>query len=177
MRLLCVIFVCLNLLGCSTARAFQLRYTDRALNWISADSEYHRYKHGQVEAYEELRHLRLLTSLEAMASRIVELGITYTPEDVDFMSYAWVTLIKKTGDCDDFQELWREILNGKGKTVRVCVYAKPDKVHAALLFYPRETDLLYLLSNNRIWGKGVVGEEDRLIRSFYGECTENWYKY
>lgn len=150
-------------------------FVQKIYNWVPADIEAAKYLDRETESREYLQMLRGLPTIYLQAEHLVKDGFHWHAENFDFTSYAWVTIARKRGDCDDFMELWREILKVKGETKRVTV-TSGDSAHAMLFFYDAHGNL-YLLSNLQVLGTGKKGDEDRLVRLHYGDKTRCWIAY
>jgi hypothetical protein len=147
-----------------------VRDAERLYNWVLADAEAAKYKDEKPQARKYLQDLRALKTLYEVAFTIQKDGFHWKKENFDFTSYPWVTIARRRGDCDDFRELWRSALKGKGRTRRVFVNSTEGRAHAMLLF--EGGDKLYLLSNTRVRGVGEPGGGEKLARLFYGDKTQ-----
>jgi len=183
LRSLLAVLFSLLAVGCTCQqqkpfRKFWRQHIKKTYNWVLADSEAAKYQENETEARAYLRTLRGMDSPYAVANQLQTDGFHWHAESVDFTSYAWVTIARKRGDCDDFMCLWEAVLKYKGRTKRVSVSSKEDRAHAMLMFYPEGSPtVIYLLSNSRVLGSGRPGDEDRLIRLFYGDKTDCYILY
>lgn len=180
-RMLCVLIL-LSSVGCTCAdkmafRKFHRTVTLRLYNWVLADNEMSKYKDREAEARAYLGELRAIDSPFTIASKLRHDGFHWHKESVDFVSWAWVTIARKRGDCDDFMNLWEAIFKRKGKTEKVSVTSKEGGGHAMLLFTPQGTSTLYILSNSRVLGTDGNGDFERLIRLFYRDKTDCFLRY
>lgn len=167
------------LCGCSTvtesATRVWLRHLDKIGNWVQADAEALKYKAEEEAARAYLKELREIEDLNKISAKLVADGFHWRREAVDFTNYAWVTIAKRRGDCDDFAILWESVLKYRGKTERVFVSCLNGSAHAMLLFF--EGDVYYLLSNLKVFSIGPVGKEEEAIRRFYGDDTGTIVRY
>ena len=182
MRLVVLLILAMFFAGCTCQqkmafRKFHKNVTFKLYNWTLADNEMSKYKDKEAEARAYLKALRVLDDPYKIATMLRADGFHWRKENVDFVSWAWVTIARKRGDCDDFMHLWEEILKRKGKTERVSVTSTGGGGHAMLLFIPNGSTLLYLLSNVGVRARGLVGDHEKLIRLFYGNKTECFIRY
>lgn len=140
-------------------------------NWVQADAEALKYKDEEPAARAYLRDLREMSSVRAISIKLRNDGFHWRRERFDFTNYPWVTIAKRRGDCDDFVALWAAALKYKdGETSKVFVSSKEGGAHAMLLY--RAGGTLYLLSNLDVLAVGRPGEEEELVRTFYGDKTK-----
>lgn len=165
--------------SCQTENAFKkiwCGHVKKLYNWVLADNEASKYKDREAAARAYFGELRKLNDPRMVATKLRRDGFHWHKENVDFTSWAWVTIARKRGDCDDFMHLWEELAKGwEGRTKRVSVSSKDGGGHAMLLYY--KSTLLFLFSNLRVLGKGVPGDEEDLIKKFYGDRTRCWIIY
>jgi len=171
-RALCLILV-LALGGCLSVESFSTKlwskHLDKTTNWVQADAEALKYKAEEAAARLYLQELRDLPSLDAVSIKLVYDGFHWRRELLDFTNYPWVTIAKRRGDCDDFMMLWAAILKYKTGEIRKVFVASDTGAHAMLLY---ESGFeLYLLSNLKIFARGAPGDDDKLVRQFYGDKT------
>jgi len=183
-RSLILVALSLGAVGCTCQQKMTFRkawrgHVMKAYNWVLADNEASKYRDREAAAREALRQYRLETSPYVVANRLRAEGFSWHAESLDFTSYPWVTIARKRGDCDDFMLLWEATLKYKdGRTRRVTVTSKDGGGHAMLLWYEGEPPLhLWLLSNLRVLARGSPGDEDDLVRRFYGDRTDCWIDY
>ena len=166
---------------CATENAFRSihrKFTAKLTNWVLADNEASKYKDEETEARAELREFRAMApQVFRIAAELRARGFHWAKENVDFVSYPWVTIARKRGDCDDFMSLWEGVLKYAGKTKKVTVTSTEGGAHAMLLFVPTNGATMYILSNTRVLGQGGVEEWERLVKLFYGEKTRCYLKY
>jgi len=168
--------------GCATTKEqyakLWFRDLERLYNWVQADNEARKYKEEESQARKYLEDVRAIPDPYAIASKLRGDGFHWAEERFDFVSYPWVTIARRRGDCDDFMELWKAIFKWRGKTERVFVASTGGTAHAMLLFTDTSAPpVLYLLSNVNVLGRGRPGEEEQLIRLFYRERTEYFVRY
>lgn len=166
----------LSAFGCCGVDGFQKLYFERMEklhNWVRADVEALKYKDKEPEARLYLQELRTLGPHD-VSNKLKRDGFHWRSEIGDFTNYPWVTIAGRRGDCDDFMVLWESILKDRGKTERVFV-AGPASAHAMLLF--TKDGMVLLLSNMDVFATGKPGEEDKMIRMFYGAGTVNFIRY
>jgi predicted transglutaminase-like cysteine proteinase len=162
------------LCSCSAVETFATKawvtHLGKMTNWVQADAEALKYKDEEPQARAYLANLRALSSVRAVSIKMRDDGFHWRREALDFISYPWVTIARKRGDCDDFVALWESVLKYKeGETKKVYV-SSPENAHAMLLYRTGRT--LYLLSNLDVWAVGDPGEEEELARAYYGDKTK-----
>jgi len=154
------------------------KYVKKLTNWVLADNEAKKYADEKVAARNYLADLRKIDNPSLISKKLVADGFRWHAENADFVSYPWVTIARKRGDCDDFMELWGSILKGTGKIERVTVTRKnSSSAHAMLLYRRYENDILYILSNLRVLGSTTTDDWESLVRLFYGNQTDCYIKY
>lgn|GEM_PF-3508590 len=152
-------------------------FLQKTYNWVPADNEASKYRDREEAARAYLQEQRAVLNPYAISTRLKDDGFHWHKESFDFTSYDWVTVARKRGDCDDFMVLWESILKYQGDVIRVTVRSTEGRGHAMLLFYPKGSGHVYLLSNVGVRGMAPKGEEDALIRLFYGEKTDCYVTY
>jgi len=169
--MLCLILVLVG--GCLSVEKISTtlwsKHLEKTTNWAQADAEALKYKAEEAEARLYLQELRDLPSLDAVSIKLVCDGFHWRREFLDFTNYPWVTIAKRRGDCDDFMMLWAAVLKYKTGEIRKVFVASDTGAHAMLLY---ESGFeLYLLSNLKIFARGAPGDDDKLVRQFYGDKT------
>jgi len=171
-KMLCLILV-LALGGCLSVEKLSTKlwskHLEKTTNWVQADAEALKYKAEEAEARLYLQELRDLPSLDAVSIKIVDDGFHWRRELLDFTNYPWVTIAKRRGDCDDFMMLWAAVLKYKAGNIKKVFVSSDTSAHAMLL-YDTGVDL-YLLSNLRVFARGLPGDDNKLVRQFYGDKT------
>jgi predicted transglutaminase-like cysteine proteinase len=166
--------------GCTCPQQFfmetQTKYVDGLTNWIQADSEASKYGDVESSARLYLQELRNMPFINIPAKLVAD-GFHWRAEAWDYTSYAWVTIAKRRGDCDDFREVWREALRYRGETWRVTVASTDLSAHAMLLFKPAGSNILYIMSNLNILGSRADDNWEALVRLFYGDKTGCYIRY
>lgn len=153
------------------------QHLQRAWNWAQADVEACKYKAEEAEAAQQLQLLRGMYSPFLASAYLRMQGFHCRSEYVDFVSYPWVTLARRRGDCEDYQVLWEEIVSAwGGYSARGLTQNYNGKNHAFLVWYETDTKF-YLFSNYALYGWGDKGKEDALVRSMYGDETYGWFWY
>lgn len=176
-----LILVCLLAVGCTCQTDNLFReawdaHIQKTYNWVFADNEAAKYKEDEAAARAYLQEIRGIENLYAVSTRLKADGFHWHEENIDFTSYAWVTIARKRGDCDDFMLLWEEIVKFRGGTSkRITVTSTDGRAHAMLFFYMG--DILYLLSNMDVMGVGKSGDEENLVKLHYGDKTRCWIAY
>ena len=157
---------------------FHRQVMKKTYNWVLADNEASKYKDQEADARAYLKTLRETPNIYNVSQKMVTDGFKWHKEAVDFISYPWVTIARKRGDCDDFMALWEAVFKYKGgKTERVSVTSTEGKGHAMLLFFPPSSNIFYLLSNAKVLTQMAKGKEEEAIRLFYGDKTDCFIRY
>lgn len=181
MRLLLILLLLLSSVGCcATEKAFRLaheKFTRKLTNWIPADNEASKYKDKEEASRAYLQELRRAPTVYHVSTKIRADGFHWHKEAVDFVSYPWVTIARKRGDCDDFMALWAAALKYAGKTERVTVSSTGGGAHAMLLYVPTGSEMMYILSNTVVLGSSPVADWRKLVKLFYREKTKCYLKY
>jgi hypothetical protein len=156
-----------------------LGHVEKLYNWLPADNEASKYRDRETASRAYLKELREIPSLYDISKKLRADGFRWHKEALDFTSYAWVTIARKRGDCDDFMQLWYDILKYRGgKLKRIYVTSTEGKAHAMLFFYDnKDPTTLYILSNMYVRGKGKPGDEEDLLSKHYGDKTKCFVLY
>lgn len=94
---------------------------------------------------------------------------------LDFSQKPWVSVIKRTGDCDDMMTLAHSLLQGGDYLLYKCyVYSKRGDGHAMLILVDRYEDEVYLMNNTNFVGMNFCTIEDA-ANSYFRADTYFWY--
>lgn len=161
-------------MGCTCTQTkpfmkFHQAITKKLVNYVMANNEASKYEDEKEDSLALLRGFTALGDVFKISAKIRLDGFTWHKENVDFVSFPWVTVARKRGDCDDFMALWENVLESLGVTKKVSVRSTAGGGHAMLLFNPKESKTWYILSNTRVLGADSQGDTHRLIRLFYGK--------
>ena len=151
-------------------------YISQVINWIPANIQALFLTGKKQEGQTILRSLQdLAPNLQQISSFLADAGFVWSQDPLwgvlDFYQKAWVTCARKKGDCDDFAELWKQILKEKGKVETLVTVKKSFQAHKMVVFTKDGT--CSLLSNMHLRKQVNEQDKDVLLNDFYGDKT--WF--
>ena len=152
-------------------------WLERYWNWIPAGIQGLTYsKEERQKAKKYLEQIKcFMPEINQIVCLLGEDGFHWSSDPMggvlDFHQHPWVTVARRTGDCDDFAELWYAIVKDFGKAERVVTASRGWSFHKMCILTMDEK--CYLLSNTGV--AKVVPEinKKQLETEFYGDNT--WF--